>query len=133
VLSTVTVTSAQMNCCWRLRRSTPAAARLAEDLEAVADAEHRAALAGEARSPTPSPARSARSPRSGGSRRTRILPAAPHPRFPAGSPASACQTRTGSAPSSSSAIVASPSSFEPGNVTTAIRGPSLTGRPRPRS
>src|SRR3954447_25863874 len=49
------------------------------------------------------------------------------PPTPSGSAGSACQTGTGIAPRNSRASAASPSSFEPGNVTTAIGGPSLMG------
>ena len=60
-------------------------ARLAEDLEAVADAEHRAARGGEGARRPPSPARTGRSRRSAGSRRTRSRPAGRPRRCPSGS------------------------------------------------
>ena len=58
--------------------------RLAQHLKAVADPQHQPAVAARRRSPTPSPARSARSPRRAGSRRRRSRRARRSRRRPSG-------------------------------------------------
>ena len=90
---------------------------LAQDLEAVADAEHRHPACRRPRSPRSSPARTGRSLRSGGSRRTRSRPG----RTTASTPWrswSPCQSATASWPPKRTARWASTSSSEPGKVTT---------------
>ncbi len=105
-------------------------ARLAQDLEAVADAEHRPALVGE-RAHRAHRRREARDRAAAqvvavreAARQDRRRPrrAAARPRATRARP---------SAPSSSSARSASRSSLEPGNETTATR--AFTGRPRSRT
>ena len=82
----------------------------------------------------PSPARSARSLRSGGSHRTRSHQAGRHRRRRSGGRRLRARASIGSAPSAWSAQAASRSSFDPGKTTTATRGRgSVTRPPPPRS
>ncbi len=101
---------------------------LAEDLEAVADPEHGAAVGGERDRRRPSRARSARSRRSGGSRRTRTRRAGRR-LSRRGAPRRGARPRRGRRPTRRAPSAASRSSFDPGNVRTPILGlRSLTPR-----
>ena len=121
----------------RERRVRPQHARqqpgLAEDLEAVADPEHEAAVGGERANRGHHRARSARSRRSAGSRRTRSRPAGRPRPSPRAAPPPRARRATPRRRAPSAPRRASRSSFEPGKTgSTATRGLSLRA-PRPRT